>query len=98
MEEAVLEGAKTRLRPVMLTTVTTAVGLFPLAYGWFGGEEPFIRPMAMVFSWGMVFATGVTLFIIPSFLVMSMNARIHCKRWFSKESAEEIIFSKIIDI
>ena len=94
VEEAVLEGAKTRLRPVMLTTVTTAVGLFPLAYGWFGGEEPFIRPMAMVFSWGLVFATGVTLFIIPSFLVMSMNARIHCKRWFSKESAEEIIFSK----
>lgn len=93
VETAVLEGAKTRLRPVILTTVTTAVGLFPLAYGWFGGEEPMIRPMAIVFSWGLIFATGVTLFIIPNFLVMSMNSRIRTKRflryvfkrWFKKD-------------
>jgi multidrug efflux pump subunit AcrB len=94
VEAAVLDGAKKRLRPVILTTVTTAVGLFPLAYGWFGGEEPFIRPMAMVFSWGLIFATGITLFIIPCFLVMSMNTRIRFKRLFSRTCTEKIHFPK----
>ncbi|MBN1595646.1 efflux RND transporter permease subunit [candidate division FCPU426 bacterium] len=94
VEEAVVEGAKTRLRPVILTTVTTAVGLFPLAYGWFGGEEPMIKPMALVFSWGLVFATCVTLFIIPCFFVMSMNARIWLRRWFKGEKATPVYFSK----
>ncbi|MCD4813401.1 efflux RND transporter permease subunit [bacterium] len=94
VEEAVIEGAKTRLRPVILTTVTTAVGLFPLAYGWFGGEEPFIRPMAIVFSWGLVFATIVTLFIIPCFWVIVKNMRVVMMRIVKKDKTIPIFFSK----
>lgn len=59
------EGAARRLRPIILTTVTTAAGLFPLAYG-LGGENSFASPMVMAIAWGLVFATLVTLILLPS--------------------------------
>jgi len=94
-ETAIIEGAKTRLRPVILTTVTTSAGLLPLAYGWFGGDEPFIRPMALVFAWGLLFATGVTLFIIPSFLAITFNLKILFRRKFKKDYSVDLIFPKL---
>ncbi len=75
IENAIVESAKIRLRPIILTTVTTSAGLLPLAYGLFGGSDPFLKPMALVFGWGLIFATFVTLFIIPSFLVILHNFR-----------------------
>jgi len=94
IEKAIIEGAKTRLRPVILTTVTTSVGLFPLAYGWFGGDDPMIKPMALVFAWGLIFATGITLFIIPCFLAISINVKTLLKRILKKDSSEPLIFRK----
>ncbi|HRU39622.1 MAG TPA: efflux RND transporter permease subunit, partial [Candidatus Goldiibacteriota bacterium] len=73
LEDAVIEGAKLRLRPIILTTVTTSAGLLPLGYGWFGGNDPFLQPMALVFAWGLMFGTLVTLFIIPAFIVIWNN-------------------------
>ena len=60
----IVEGAKTRLRPVLLTTITTVLGLLPTAYG-FGGSEPFLVPMVLAMSWGLVFATFITLILVP---------------------------------
>jgi len=62
--DLILEGAKTRLRPVILTTITTVVGLLPTVYGW-GGSEPFIVPMVLAMSWGLAFSTIITLIIVP---------------------------------
>lgn len=73
IEKAVLEGAMTRLRPIIITTLTTFAGLLPLGYGWFGGNDPMLQPMALVFAWGLLFAAFVTLFIIPSFIVIWNN-------------------------
>jgi len=75
IEHAIIDAAKIRLRPIFLTTITTSAGLLPLAYGLFGGSDPFLQPMALVFGWGLIFATFVTLFIIPSFLVILHNFR-----------------------
>ncbi len=94
MEAAIVEGAKSRLRPVILTTSTTAVGLFPLAYGWFGGSEPMIAPMALVFAWGLTFATVVTLFIIPSFMAIVHNVKVRLAKLMKKETTMEYVFSK----
>ncbi|MBL6990330.1 MAG: efflux RND transporter permease subunit [Bacteriovoracaceae bacterium] len=63
--EDLITGAKTRLRPVLLTTITTVLGLLPTVYGW-GGYEPFLVPMVLSMSWGLMFATVVTLLLIPA--------------------------------
>ncbi len=57
--------ASQRLRPILLTTLTTLGGLLPMAYG-LGGYEKMISPMSLAFSWGLLFATIITLYIIPS--------------------------------
>jgi multidrug efflux pump subunit AcrB len=60
----VAEGASDRLRAVVMTTLTTVVGLIPLAYG-LGGSDPFIAPMALALGYGLLFATPLTLIMIP---------------------------------
>jgi len=65
--EAALEAGKRRLRAVLLTAITTVVGLLPTAYGW-GGLDPFVAPMALALSWGLLFSTLITLFVIPAVL------------------------------
>ena len=54
-------GATRRLRPILLTSFTTAAALFPTAYG-FGGDNPVIIPLVMALSWGLVFSTIISLF------------------------------------
>ena len=58
---AVVEAAQRRLRPILLTTATTAAGLLPL---WFGGG-PMWEPMAIAIIFGLLFATLLTLGIVP---------------------------------
>ena len=72
--EAAQEASLRRLRPVLLTTLTTVVGLLPTAYGW-GGFDPFVAPMALALSWGLLFATAITLFGVPAALVSLAGAR-----------------------
>jgi len=72
--EAVITGGKRRLRAVLLTTITTVVGLLPTAYGW-GGFDPFVAPMALALSWGLIFSTGITLFAIPATLGIGMDVK-----------------------
>lgn len=62
--ESLIEAGRLRLRPVILTTVTTIGGLIPLAYG-IGGGDPFLAPAALAIAWGLAFATILTLFFIP---------------------------------
>jgi len=62
--KSIIEAGQLRLRPVILTTVTTVLGLMPVAYG-IGGGDPILIPMAMAICWGLVFATALTLILIP---------------------------------
>ena len=59
--EAILEAATRRLRPILLTTATTVLGLIPL---WIGGGSMF-RPMAITIIFGLLFATVLTLGLVP---------------------------------
>lgn len=61
----ILQGARLRLRPIFLTTITTVAGLIPTAYGLFGGLDSFISPMVMTMAWGLIVGTPSVLFIIP---------------------------------
>ncbi len=63
---AILEAAPQRLRPILMTTITTVLGLFPLALGIGEGSE-FLQPLGIVVFAGMSLSTMLTLFIIPCF-------------------------------
>ncbi|MCF7908874.1 MAG: efflux RND transporter permease subunit [Candidatus Omnitrophica bacterium] len=61
---SLIQAGQLRLRPVLLTTITTALGLTPTAYGIWGGD-PFLKPMALTIVWGIVCATVLTLVVLP---------------------------------
>jgi multidrug efflux pump subunit AcrB len=67
--DAILKAAPQRLRPIMMTLITTILGIFPLALGLGEGSE-FLRPLGIVVFWGMTGATFLTLFLIPCFYVI----------------------------
>ncbi len=62
--EAIIEGGKSRLRPIMMTALTTILGLIPLAMGFGEGAE--VRsPMAITVIGGLTVSTLLTLIVIP---------------------------------
>ncbi len=68
-QEAILRAAPNRLRPILMTTVTTVLGLFPLALGIGEGSE-FLQPLGIVVFSGLSLATLLTLFVIPCFYTL----------------------------
>lgn len=62
--EAVLTAGEVRFRPVMLTSLTTFVGLLPLILSGDSGSQPLV-PMAVSLGFGILFATLITLVLIP---------------------------------
>jgi multidrug efflux pump subunit AcrB len=73
-EEAVLEAAGVRMRPILLTNFTTIFGLLPMALG-LGGISTTWRPMATSLIWGLAFASLVTLIVIPAFYLIGDDLR-----------------------
>lgn len=78
--DAVVDSGLRRLRAVLLTAITTVVGLLPTAYGW-GGHDPFVSPMALALSWGLLFSTAITLFSIPAAMGVAMDVHALGKRF-----------------
>ncbi|PKG99430.1 efflux RND transporter permease subunit [Paraglaciecola sp. MB-3u-78] len=78
---AIIDAAQSRLRPILMTTLTTSLGLLPMAVGLGEGAE--IRtPMAITVIYGLLFATLLTLFFIP--VIYSLFDR----KQFEKQSKE----------
>jgi cobalt-zinc-cadmium resistance protein CzcA len=65
LNEAVIEGSISKLRPVLMTTITTAFGLLPLIISTGVGSE-IQRPLAIVVVGGLVSSTLLTLIVLPS--------------------------------
>ncbi len=79
--DAIVMAGRRRLRAVLLTATTTVVGLLPTAYGW-GGMDHFVSPMALALSWGLMFATVVTLITIPAALAVGHDIRYFVRKIF----------------
>jgi len=75
MRRLVSRGTAERLRAIVLTTLTTAAGMLPLAYG-LGGHDLYMAPMALVLGYGLLFATPLTLLLVPSLYLIGQDVRI----------------------
>ncbi|MCP4374590.1 MAG: efflux RND transporter permease subunit, partial [bacterium] len=84
--ERIISAAKTRLRPIILTSITTVVGLLPMAYG-LGGSDPFSAPMALAMGYGILFATPITLVLIPCLLAVMNDIRTLASRILKRSVA-----------
>ena len=78
---AIVNACPLRIRPVLMTTLTTILGLLPMAFGWGEGNE-MMAPMAIVMITGMIISTIVTLFFTPVYysLLDSLISRFKKKR------------------
>jgi HAE1 family hydrophobic/amphiphilic exporter-1 len=87
--EAILEGVHIRLRPILLTTLTTTLGLLPMAIG-FPSYSLIWGTMASTFVTGLATATALTLFIIPILwdLLQGLLERIHGQGSVSEQNRE----------
>jgi len=85
--EAIVLAGRRRLRAVVLTATTTVVGLLPTAYGW-GGMDPFVSPMALALSWGLMVATLVTLVTIPATFAVGIDTTAGIKKLWTRITPE----------
>ncbi|MDH3221958.1 MAG: efflux RND transporter permease subunit, partial [Gammaproteobacteria bacterium] len=83
--DRIVDAARTRLRPIVLTSITTVAGLLPMAYG-LGGSDPFSAPMALAMGYGILFATPITLVLIPCLLAV-LDDLYRISRHLHKKSA-----------
>ena len=74
IKQLIAQGVKERLRAVLLTTLTTLAGLFPTIYG-LGGDIGILVPTVMAMGYGLLFATGLTLFITPSLYMIDGDVK-----------------------
>jgi multidrug efflux pump subunit AcrB len=105
-DEALVRGGRTRLRPVLLTAITTALGLVPLAIGlnfnffglytaldpdlfWGGEQAAWWAPMAIAVIAGILFATFLTLLLVPVMYSLTDDMMVWFRRIFVGEVVEE---------
>ncbi len=62
--DTVVAAVTDRLRPILVTTLTTLGGVLPTAYG-IGGYDAIVSPMSLALGWGLAFSTLVTLLLVP---------------------------------
>lgn len=82
-EEAILEAGQTRLRPILMTMLTTVLAMIPLAIGIGEGSE-LQSPMATVIVFGLSFSTLITLVLIPVMYIYMDNLTNWWKGLFSR--------------
>src|SRR5690606_16809194 len=72
--DAVLEAGERRFRPIVLTSLTTVLGLFPIMLET-SFQAQFLIPMAISISFGLALATMLTLVLLPSLYLVIEDAR-----------------------
>jgi len=77
--EALQLSCETRLRPIMMTVISSVFGMFPLAFGQGAGTELY-RGMGTALIGGLSVSTLFTLFLVPILLSLSMDLGIHTKK------------------
>ena len=90
--KAIAESGVVRMRPVLLTSLTTVAGLLPIALG-LGGTHEALKPMAIAICWGLSFSTVLTLYVVPCFYAITddlMNFILRRKGRFGNEELDNL--------
>ncbi|MGM9764527.1 MAG: efflux RND transporter permease subunit [Candidatus Cryptobacteroides sp.] len=87
--DATVISAKSRLRPILMTTLTTVLGMLPMAMGTGEGSETW-RSLGMVVAWGLSISTLITLVIIPTIYVSfaTIQEKKQAKKQAQKDAVE----------
>lgn len=91
VKDAVFEAGLSRFRPIVLTTLTTTLGLFPIIFET-SRQAQFLIPMAMALAYGILFGTAFILLFFPSIILALNDLRVILKWLFSgrRPSPEEV--------
>jgi multidrug efflux pump subunit AcrB len=83
---ALLQAGEDRFRPIILTSLTTFVGLLPIMSET-SVQAQFLIPMVTSLSFGVLFATGVTLVLVPALYLIAEDVRELRSRWLGDKSS-----------
>ena len=89
--EAVIDAGVTRFRPILLTTVTTFVGLMPIMAER-STDAQFLKPAVLSLAFGVLFALFVTLFLVPSLYCIGEDLRAIVSRY--REKWQPLVLAK----
>lgn len=81
---AIIEAGRTRLRPIIMTTMTTVFGMFPMAFGIGQGSETY-KGMAIAVIFGLTFSTLLTLIFIPVLYSIYSGFKIKLEIWIESK-------------
>ena len=97
ISDAVIMGGKSRLRPVLMTSLTTILGMLPMAMGIGEGSETW-QPMGISVVGGLLMSTIITLFIVPSLYAMLEGSKERrARRKAAREKEEEAFIRRQMD-
>jgi len=88
MEEAIWEGGKVRFRPILLTSVTTFLGVLPLILEQ-STQAQFLIPMAVSLGIGVLFATAILMMLVPALMMLHYRMGFLLRRGHSDLSENE---------
>ena len=91
--DALLQGGEDRFRPIILTSLTTFVGLLPIMSET-SVQAQFLIPMVTSLAFGVLFATGVTLILVPALYLIGDDFARWGRRLFSGRSLPDTALSE----
>jgi multidrug efflux pump subunit AcrB len=83
--EAIIKGAKARFRPIMLTSLTTFLGVAPLVFER-SLQAQFLIPMAASLAFGILFGTAILMLLVPALTMIQANA----EAWWAEQRASQL--------
>ena len=83
---AMIDALVARLRPILVTSLSTLGGVLPTAYG-FGGYDDVMGPMSLALGWGIALSSGVTLFLVPALYVTANDWTRRIERQLARHRA-----------
>jgi multidrug efflux pump subunit AcrB len=97
INDAVFKAGMSRLRPILLTTFTTAFGLAPIILEG-SRQAQFLIPMAISVAYGLVFGTAVLLLVLPAGFLALNQIRVGIKKLFIPNVAAESVEPAVIEL